>query len=179
MSELGADEELVRSITRHLAVLPKGFLRYYVLKALSQKPLSGSEIADALEKLSNGLWRPSPGSLYPLISSLRANEYIEEVAGGGGVKRFRLTQKGKKLLETYTKIRNELIERVTFMRRFWVQLLFDLPSEVVEAFEEFTKAVNKVLFAFENRGEDESLRKRVAKAFFEAKEVLEKCLAHS
>ena len=39
-----------RNWLRHNAMVPKGFLRYHVLEALNQKPMSGSELMDANPK---------------------------------------------------------------------------------------------------------------------------------
>jgi len=35
---------------KHTASVPKGFLRYYVLKLLKEKPMSGSEIMVEIER---------------------------------------------------------------------------------------------------------------------------------
>ncbi|RLI42575.1 hypothetical protein DRO59_03770 [Candidatus Bathyarchaeota archaeon] len=48
---------------RHTASVPKGFLRYYVLKMLKEKPMSGSEIMREIERETGGRWKPSPGSV--------------------------------------------------------------------------------------------------------------------
>jgi len=92
---------------RHLAAVPKGFLRYQVLELLSEKPLSGSEIMDEIEKRTDGLWRPSPGSVYPLLAWLQDNGYIRESPNGeGGIKRYMLTDSGRQLLEEQRKMRS-------------------------------------------------------------------------
>jgi len=45
-------------------MVPKGFLRYQVLRLLKEKPMSGSEIMSEIEEETDGNWRPSPGSIY-------------------------------------------------------------------------------------------------------------------
>lgn len=47
-----------------------GGLRYVVLYSLSESPKNGAEIMDEVERMSMGAWRPSPGSIYPLLSNL-------------------------------------------------------------------------------------------------------------
>ncbi len=47
-----------------------GGLRYVALYSLSQSPKNGAEIMDEVEKMSMGAWRPSPGSIYPLLNNL-------------------------------------------------------------------------------------------------------------
>jgi len=97
---------------RHMAVAPKGFLRYQVLKLLNEKPMSGSEIMSEIEKLTDGHWRPSPGSIYPLLAWLQDKGYIEEAAQQEvGSKRYVLTKQGKTFLEEHVKTREELRRR--------------------------------------------------------------------
>jgi len=114
---------------RHTAFAPKGLLRYRVLEMLSQKPMSGSEIMDRIEEETRGAWRPSPGSIYPLLTWLHEKGFVKALPRDeGGVKRYELTEKGRKLLEDKGKIREKLVERMTsfpllvppplFMRRF-------------------------------------------------------------
>ncbi|MEM1583452.1 MAG: PadR family transcriptional regulator [Nitrososphaerota archaeon] len=85
---------------KHMAVAPKGLLRYYVLEILSKEPKSGSDIMDFVEEYSGGLWRPSPGSIYPLLELLRDKGYIKEIQRGETTTRkYTLTEKGWRLLE--------------------------------------------------------------------------------
>ncbi|MCR6692088.1 MAG: PadR family transcriptional regulator, partial [archaeon YNP-LCB-003-016] len=94
-----------RHWARHMATVPKGFLRYQVLELLNEKPLSGSEIMSEIEKLTNGCWKPSPGSIYPLLSWLQDDGYIQGVpTEESGMKRYMLTEKGRKLLEEQRKV---------------------------------------------------------------------------
>jgi len=98
---------------RHTAMVPKGFLRYQILEMLDEKPMSGSEIMSELEEKTSGYWRPSPGSIYPLLSWLQDKGYIKEAqVRGEGLKRYTLTKSGKTFLEDHTRHREE------FNRRF-------------------------------------------------------------
>jgi len=93
---------------RHMAAVPKGYLRYQVLELLNEKPMSGSEIMNEIEKRTGGCWKPSPGSVYPLLAWLQDNGYIREVpAEESVVKRYTLTDKGKQLLEEQRKVRTQ------------------------------------------------------------------------
>jgi len=101
-----------KHVKRHMAFVPKGFIRYYVLRLLSEKPMSGSEIIQHVEEKSGGRWRPSPGSVYPLLAWLQENKYIREVpAEEPGIKRYTLTDEGKKFLEEHEKRRAKMEER--------------------------------------------------------------------
>jgi DNA-binding PadR family transcriptional regulator len=67
---------------------------------LSEKEMSGSEIMSAIGKETEGRWKPSPGSVYPLLSYLEDNGFIKEVSKvEGEVKRYTLTEQGKKFLK--------------------------------------------------------------------------------
>jgi DNA-binding PadR family transcriptional regulator len=97
---------------KHNAMVPKGFLRYRVLKLLNEKPMSGSEIMGEIEKQTEGNWRPSPGSIYPLLSWLQDKGYIKEADGvEAGVKRYSLTETGKTFLAEHDQRRSEMRKR--------------------------------------------------------------------
>jgi len=91
-----------------VAAVPKGFLRYYILKLLAEKPMSGSEIAQEIDIRTEGLWKPSPGSIYPLLSRLNEKACIQEMEKSEpGLKRYKLTEKGRFLLDEMAKNREE------------------------------------------------------------------------
>jgi DNA-binding PadR family transcriptional regulator len=96
-------------------MVPKGFIRYHVLEALSEKPMSGSELMDQIEKHTDGAWKPSPGSIYPLLSYLQDNGFIKELPTENGLKRYKLTQTGKSLLEEQSNVRNKFREEAGFL----------------------------------------------------------------
>jgi len=97
---------------QHTAAVPKGFLRYQVLRLLNEKPMSGSEIMTEIEKQTEGRWRPSPGSIYPLLAWLQDKDYIKEADGEMGIKRYTLTEQGKRFLEEHIKTREQMHERL-------------------------------------------------------------------
>jgi DNA-binding PadR family transcriptional regulator len=91
-----------------MATVPKGFLRYYILKLLAEKPMSGSEITQEIDIRTEGLWKPSAGSIYPLLSLLKKKMYIQEIKKSElGLKRYMLTEKGRFLLDEMAKNREE------------------------------------------------------------------------
>jgi DNA-binding PadR family transcriptional regulator len=101
---------------RHTAMVPKGFIRYQVLESLSEKPRSGSEIMNEIESKTKGRWKPSPGSIYPLLAWLQDNGHIKESsAGQAGMKRYELTENGRALLAEQKRI---VAERRKKMREY-------------------------------------------------------------
>jgi DNA-binding PadR family transcriptional regulator len=106
---------------RRTPSVPKGLLRFLVLRLLTEKPLSGTEIVEEIERETEGRWKPSPGSIYPLLALLQDHGYTNESpAGEGGMKRYVLTDKGKAYFE----------EHVTFGQKFMKKLEFLAPMLV-------------------------------------------------
>ncbi|PVX24354.1 MAG: hypothetical protein CW716_10260 [Candidatus Bathyarchaeum sp.] len=98
---------------RHTASVPKGLLRFYVFKLLKEKPLSGSEIMEDIEQLTGGQWKPSPGSVYPLLTWLKENGYAEELPREvSGIKRYTLTETGRKFFEEHANFESELQKKM-------------------------------------------------------------------
>jgi DNA-binding PadR family transcriptional regulator len=119
-----------RNWLRHNAMVPKGFLRYHVLEALNQKAMSGSELMDEIHKHTGGNWKPSPGSIYPLLAWLQDNAYVKELPTENGFKRYELTQSGKDLLEEQTKIREKFRADAGFMTNpFFDRFFSNIPQE--------------------------------------------------
>jgi len=107
---------MFRHWMRHTAMVPKGFLRFYVLKLLSEKPMSGSEVMQEIENMSRGNWKPSPGSIYPLMAWLQERGYVEETpTAEKGIKRYALTEHGKKFLEESAQGKEEIQRRFRFI----------------------------------------------------------------
>jgi len=100
---------------RHTAMVPKGFIRHRVLEALNEKPMSGSEIISVIEMQTGGFWKPSPGSIYPLLAWLQENSYVKELPIENGLKRYKLTENGKELLAEQKRIRKHLREEIGFL----------------------------------------------------------------
>jgi DNA-binding PadR family transcriptional regulator len=67
----------------------------WVLSILQQSPRNGAEIMDQIEIASQGWWRPSPGSVYPLLDGLEREGSIKRRDEG----KYELTDKGQKEFE--------------------------------------------------------------------------------
>jgi len=67
----------------------------WILSMLNASPKTGAEIMDSIEEMSQGWWRQSPGSIYPLLSELEKEGYIKKLDDG----KYELTQKSKDELE--------------------------------------------------------------------------------
>jgi DNA-binding PadR family transcriptional regulator len=131
---------------RHTAMVPKGFVRYRVLEALNEKSMSGSELMNEIEKQSGGFRKPSPGSIYPLLSWLRDNGSVKVLPVENGLKRYELTENGKTLLAEQRKIRKQLREEVGFLPApFFDNLLIKIsPEKKIEIHD----SIRKLAIAF-------------------------------
>ncbi len=67
---------------------PRG-LRYWVLQILARSPRNGAEILQDMDTATHGWWRPSPGSIYPLLEQLTGEGLIEKRPDG----RYQLTER--------------------------------------------------------------------------------------
>jgi len=69
-------------------------VRPAVLALLLERPMHGYEMIQELDSRTNGIWRPSPGSVYPTLQLLEDEGLIEATAEGGR-KSYRLTDAGR------------------------------------------------------------------------------------
>ncbi|WP_203815783.1 PadR family transcriptional regulator [Paractinoplanes ferrugineus] len=78
----------------------RGFnVRPAVLALLLERPMHGYEMIQELDSRTNGIWRPSPGSVYPTLQLLEDEGLIEPEAAGGR-KSYHLTDAGRPEAET-------------------------------------------------------------------------------
>jgi DNA-binding PadR family transcriptional regulator len=146
--EINSDKQMFahKKWLRHTAMVPKGFIRYRVLEALNEKPMSGSEIISEIEKQTGGFWKPSPGSIYPLLAWMQDNGYIKELPIENGLKRYELTETGKALLAEQKNIRKYLREEVGFLPAPFFDNLLMLISP--EKKVEIRDSIRKLAIAF-------------------------------
>jgi DNA-binding PadR family transcriptional regulator len=85
--------------------VPRGFSRYFILELLKKKSYTGKQIIDYAVEQSNGIWKPSPGLIYPLLGRLLDEGLIEETKDG----KYKLTKKGADTAQDVDKI-NDIIK---------------------------------------------------------------------
>lgn len=74
--------------------IPKGNVRGLLLAALLDGPAHGYELMRRLEERASGRWRPSPGSVYPLLQLLE-DEGLVAGRDENGRKTYELTGSGQ------------------------------------------------------------------------------------
>jgi len=88
----------------------QGFLKFYLLKLLGERGMSGYELMKRIEE-ETGFWRPSPGSIYPLLAALEDAELIAHRAEGDK-KIYSLTERGQGALAQAREAKDEAREGV-------------------------------------------------------------------
>ncbi len=76
----------------------RGDIRAAALLLLAEQPRNGYQIMQEIEERSQGVWRPSPGSVYPTLQQLE-DEGLVLSAESGGQHLLELTDAGRAELE--------------------------------------------------------------------------------
>jgi DNA-binding PadR family transcriptional regulator len=76
----------------------RGDVRAAILLLLEEEPRNGYQLMQELEERSGGVWRPSPGSIYPALSQLE-DEGLVRSDENAGRRAFQLTDAGRTYLE--------------------------------------------------------------------------------
>jgi DNA-binding PadR family transcriptional regulator len=88
------DEGINQSVN-HMRRVRRGGLRLWILSALQGSPKNGAELINRVELVSAGFWRPSTGSVYPLLEALTKEGLIKKREDS----RYELTEQGHQELE--------------------------------------------------------------------------------
>ena len=113
----------------------RGQLKLLILKMLEEKPMHGYGIMAELER-RYGIPHPSPGTVYPILASLRRAGLIETVGSGKREKKlYRTTEKGRKFLQEH----EEELQNVLSLAEKFVEFRkiggFELARTLKEAFD--------------------------------------------
>ena len=125
-------------------------LHGWVLYALEISPKNGAEIMDAMENMSQGWWRPSPGSVYPLLDTMTKEGSIKKREDG----KYELTEQGKEEMAWPSRMRSNFprtIEDVLNEMNSFVSYFEDLAksdasklSPHLEKIKEFQSRLSKI-----------------------------------
>ena len=78
----------------------RGDVRAAVLALLAEQPYNGYQMIGEIMERSAGVWRPSPGSVYPALGQLESDGLIV-TEGHGGRRVYRLTDEGRAYVEAH------------------------------------------------------------------------------
>lgn len=93
--------------------VPRGFSRYFILELLKKRSCTGKEIIDEAFEESNGVWKPSPGLIYPLLGRLLDEGLIEENKNG----KYKITKKGISTAQDVEKINDAIKKQLDVLFR--------------------------------------------------------------
>jgi DNA-binding PadR family transcriptional regulator len=112
-----------RGFRRHGGKARRGDIRTASLLLLAEEPRNGYAIMQAIDERSNGVWRPSPGSVYPALAQLEDEGLIRSEESEGR-KQFVITEAG----------REQIAARPQDAPAPWDTLADGVSSEVQELF---------------------------------------------
>ncbi len=175
-----------RNWMRHTAMVPKGFIRFHVLKSLSERPMSGSELMENIEKHAGGFWKPSPGSIYPLLAWLQDQGYVKELPTENGMKRYELTQSGRSLLGEQQQVMKKFRETMGFSQSPFSAFFMKVPPEKASVARATMKRAGIAMFQlssalqedFSEQAFDEAVR-AIDGAAFKLEEITRKLKGES
>lgn len=88
--------------------------------------MNGAEIMSSMEAMSSGWWRPSAGSVYPMLEAMTQEGLIKRQEGG----RYALTTQGKEEIDWPHHMKSEpkSVEDITKLIASYVSYLEDIST---------------------------------------------------
>ncbi|WP_214110372.1 PadR family transcriptional regulator [Acrocarpospora catenulata] len=105
----------------------RGDVRLALLRLLAEEPRNGYQMIEEIARRSSGIWRPSPGSVYPALQQLE-DEGLVRAEETGGSRTYRLTEDGRRYTEErvgadpWDEVARSLPEDRHELRLIWGQL---------------------------------------------------------
>lgn len=129
-----------------IKMLFKGHLKYLVLKALKNNKLHGYALDNACFELTNHMWKPSFGSLYPVLARLEKSGLIKSSTEKKGrkIKKYSITPKGKKELERIEKSMDCLKHLVKVREKTRERIVEGLSKVACEELQKLQKTILKI-----------------------------------
>lgn len=154
---------------------PKGLLQYLSLKLIQREPMSGSEIMESMEEYTD--WRPSPGSIYPMLARLQENGLIESYADADhDLKRFQITEKGTTELNEVHRRPDHFGARQKSMRKMYWILHRGMSKDV---YGSFSNLVETVEVTYEKISESEEQKQSLKQVLDDASKSIKELGEHT
>ncbi|ETK32588.1 PadR family transcriptional regulator [Microbispora sp. ATCC PTA-5024] len=103
----------------------RGDVRAALLRLLSEEPRNGYQMIEEISRRSGGVWRPSPGSVYPALQQME-DEGLVKGEESGGSRVYRLTEEGRRQTderaEPWADVARSIPEDRHELRLLWAQL---------------------------------------------------------
>lgn len=125
-----------------LVSAPRGLLKVFIIEMASKYPVSGNEISAQVDSLSNGVWKPSPGSIYYLLKELVSKKRLSEIyTPDKGVKKYVATEKGLEELSLFRSFGVEILLKQAAFLALTSRLIQD--EETVKVLDDYISRLRK------------------------------------
>lgn len=110
----------------------KGYIRIGILILLNRKPSHGYELMKEIKFRSGGLWKPTPGGVYPILKNLEKSKYIKgqwETQNNRKLKIYTITEAGKMILRASLKKQVELSANINSLFKDFLREVFNVQPD--------------------------------------------------
>jgi len=91
---------------------PRGLLKMYIIETASKYPVSGIEISESVSSITNGVWKPGPGSIYYILKELVSKKRLSEIYfPDKNIRKYIAAEKGLNELSTFKSFSKDIIEK--------------------------------------------------------------------
>lgn len=113
---------------------------------LWQSPRRGIEIIDDINKMTWGFWKPSPGSIYPLLNKMEEEGVIEKTSDG----KYKITAKGSEEIKEFLPIKQinsieDSVQELEGLAQFFKEVernkLIEYKHRIISAIKEIEEVV--------------------------------------
>ncbi|MHB8312013.1 MAG: PadR family transcriptional regulator [Candidatus Dormibacteria bacterium] len=126
--------------------VPRGNVRAAILLLLSEQPRNGYQIMEEISQRSKGVWRPSPGSVYPALQLLE-DEGLVRTEESDGQRLLTLTASGLAYTSEHREELGSPWDDVSSAVGDDVHELFDLMRQTAGALVQVVRAGNPAQMA--------------------------------
>lgn len=116
-----------------------GLLPVFVLQLLAEQPRHGNELMREIERHTGGAWASNPGAMYPLLSALEGQGFIQGAwAGDDPSKRsrrvYQITEAGRaELAGLKEALKPKLLQALDILSSIYENLFHDAPQDAPPA----------------------------------------------
>lgn len=134
--------KLKRDSKKRKIGVPRGVLLHITLDSIKKKATSGSELMNEIEYYTE--WRPSPGSIYPLLSRLCDQGLIKLVdSDDPPVKRYTLTPDGLKTIKEHDKQGPNFKSRYHCIQKIYWMLFKGINKDLFKSLSRLLETIEK------------------------------------
>ncbi|HNV01578.1 MAG TPA: PadR family transcriptional regulator [archaeon] len=92
--------------------IPKGMLKPIIILTLHEEPTHGYGLIKKIKERT-GFWKPSPGTIYPILKSMVEKKLIKEIKTNDKTIKYALTKKGEQLAKNAKQIKEKMQNNLT------------------------------------------------------------------